>query len=365
MIKTEIYVVQKGDTIWDIARMFGVSPERIIADNGLVNPNVLVVGQALIILLPKEIYTVQRNDTLNSIAEKFNTTVISLIQNNPELVRNPLLRVGQILTINFKTDKTRNITINGYAYPFINLQVLRRTLPYLTKITIFGYGFTEDGQLIEINDEPIIRMAYNYQVAPIMLLSSITEYGTFSGERASYLFNNKNAQNALITEIINMMKYKGYLGLDVDFEYINQKDAQAYLDFLRNITEQLNKEGFSVNVDLAPKVSATQEGLLYEAHNYPEIGKIVNTVLLMTYEWGYTYVLYDISYNYYICILILFYNLSTLTSDEVYSSFSSSYNIKSPFCIKDSHKSLKAFNISSTSFCALTIWLSSTITFAI
>lgn len=289
MIKLDIYIVQQGDTVWSISQKFGISQQRIIADNGLVYPDRLVVGQALLILFPDQVYTIKAGDTLSTIAEKYNTTVISLIQNNPELIPDPALNIGQTLTINFKNIKEGSIVTNGYAYPFINFRVLMRTLPYLTKLTIFGYGFTENGVLINIDDEPLIRMAYQFNVAPIMLLSSLTEEGTFSGARASYIFNNINAQNALIKKIINTMKYKGYLGIDIDFEYINPEDAQAYLDFLTNITEQMRNEGFSVNVDLAPKISSMQRGLLYEAHNYPKIGEIADTVFLMTYEWGYTY----------------------------------------------------------------------------
>ena len=304
MINLDIYIVQEGDTIWKISQKFGVSPQRIIADNGLVYPDRLVIGQALLILFPNQVYTIKQGDTLATIAEKYNTTVMTLIQNNPELTLNPVLNVGQTITINFKNQKEGNIITNGYAYPYINKRVLIRTLPYLTKLTIFGYGFTENGELINIDDEPLIKLAYQFNVAPIMLLSSLTEEGTFSGERANYLFNNVNAQNALIKKIINTMKYKGYLGIDIDFEYINPQDAEAYLNFLRNITEQLNNEGFSVNVDLAPKTSSTQRGLLYEAHNYPKIGEIANTVLLMTYEWGYTYVRYDIIQVNYMVVTI-------------------------------------------------------------
>ena len=85
------------------------------------------------------------------------------------------------------------------------------------------------------------------------------------------------------------MREKGYVGLDVDFEYIAAEDAEAYLDFLENITARLHQYGYFVNTDLAPKTDAQQPGLLYEAHNYRAIGAISDTVLLMTYEWGYTY----------------------------------------------------------------------------
>ena len=40
---------------------------------------------------------------------------------------------------------------------------------------------------------------------------------------------------------------------------------------------------------VAPKTSDTQSGVLYEGHDYAAIGKAVDQVLLMTYEWGYTY----------------------------------------------------------------------------
>lgn len=284
-----IHTVKPGDTVWKLARTYGVSPERILSDNAVTNPNQLVVGQALLILLPETIHTVRPGDTLTSIASQYGTDITTLLQNNPSIVLNPSLYAGEKLTIAFQNEKTREILINGYAYPYINRNVLRQTLPYLSMLTIFGYGISADGTLIEIDDQPLIDMARRYQVAPIMLLSSITEEGTFSGERASSLFRNTQLQNAVIQEIIQTMKQKGYYGLDVDFEYVNQEDSEAYLQFLRNITQQLNREGFRVNVDLAPKTSATQAGLLYEAHDYAKIGAIADTVLLMTYEWGYTY----------------------------------------------------------------------------
>lgn len=43
------HVVQPGDTIYSIARQYGVSPDAIIAANNLTNPNRIDVGQTLII----------------------------------------------------------------------------------------------------------------------------------------------------------------------------------------------------------------------------------------------------------------------------------------------------------------------------
>lgn len=55
------------------------------------------------------------------------------------------------------------------------------------------------------------------------------------------------------------------------------------------MTNILNESGYTVSVALAPKTSADQQGLLYEGKDYAGLGAAANSVLLMTYEWGFTY----------------------------------------------------------------------------
>jgi spore germination protein len=273
-----------------IAQQYGTTPQRIITDNNFADPNMLTVGQALLILTPDVVHIAKPGDTLGGISVMYNTTILSLLQNNPHLATSPILYAGEPVVVSFSDEKRRSITVNGYAYPYIHRDVLLNSLPYLTTLTIFGYGFDEEGNLIGgIDDQPLINMALEFQTAPIMLLSSVSEKGTFSTELASKLFNDYDMQNKLIEQIIATMKQKKYRGLDVDFEYVRPEDRDAYVQFLENITEKLNAQGFSVNVDLAPKTSADQEGLLYQGHDYAALGDIANTALLMTYEWGYMF----------------------------------------------------------------------------
>lgn len=120
-------------------------------------------------------------------------------------------------------------------------------------------------------------------------LSSITEDGNFNPQRASMLFNDRALQDRVLLNILAVMDQKGYAGLDIDFEFIPAEDSAAYLGFLQNAAEKLHAQGHFLHVDLAPKTSDSQQGLLYESHNYRAIGEIADSVLLMTYEWGYTY----------------------------------------------------------------------------
>ena len=78
-----IHVVQPGETIFSIAAQYNISPQKIITDNELQNPNVLVPGQTLVILIPEIIHVVQPGETLESIAQRYNTTVVNLLQLNP------------------------------------------------------------------------------------------------------------------------------------------------------------------------------------------------------------------------------------------------------------------------------------------
>ena len=90
-----IHVVQPGETITGIAQIYGVSAARIISDNAISDPGRLVVGQALIILIPETTYTVMPGDTLFSVSERFGVDPLVLVQNNPELAVNAQLYPGR------------------------------------------------------------------------------------------------------------------------------------------------------------------------------------------------------------------------------------------------------------------------------
>ena len=73
-----IHIVQSGETIYSIADRYGVSVDRLILDNGILNPSRLVVGETIVILRPEMSYTIQEGDTLASIADKHEVTVFQI-----------------------------------------------------------------------------------------------------------------------------------------------------------------------------------------------------------------------------------------------------------------------------------------------
>ena len=233
-----IHVVKAGENLYDIATMYNVSVERLISDNGVLEPNNLVIGQAIAILIPEIVHTVETGETIQSIASQYGLTGMEILQNNPFLTSQPILFAGQKIVISFKDKKSRSALINSYAYPNIERLVLEYALPFLTQLTIFGYVFKRFCELIKINDEEMIAKAYAFSAAPIMLLSTVDETGHFNSEIIKYIFADSEIQNNLIENVIKVMKEKAILDWILTLSSLNL-NQEEYISFIRKITNRL------------------------------------------------------------------------------------------------------------------------------
>ena len=284
-----IHTVGSGETVYTVARQYGVPATRIISDNMLENPSRLAVGQDLVILYPTVTHSVVGGDTLTSVAERYGVSLLTLYRNNPILGGEPNIYPGQVLNIAYETPPLGAITSVGYAYPNIDREVLRRTLSYLTYLSVFSHGIRDDGGLIPPpGEEELIAIAREYRTVPLLVLTSLSERGTFSSELVAEVLRNPDLTAAVTENIVREVEEKGYGGVDVDFEYIPPEYAESYAAFLRGLRAAL-PEGYTLFVSLAPKVRRDQPGLLYEGHDYASLGAAADNALLMTYEWGYTY----------------------------------------------------------------------------
>ena len=284
-----IHVVQAGETVGSIAESYGVDPARLAADNAVPPSGALAVGQTLVVRFPRQVHAVRAGETLASIAEAYGTTVRRLWQNNWPLGGGAALQPGQVLVISYFDEPLGAAAFNGYAYPYIDMSLLNAELPYLTYLTPFTYGITADGDLLQLEDDALLSAARQRGVRPVMHLSTMTETGQFDTQRATLVLTDSAVQDRLVDQVQQTLRRRGYAGLDVDFEFLPGQLAAAYAAFLARLRRLLNSQGFFLWAALAPKTSARQAGLLYEGHDYAAVGAAVDGVLLMTYEWGYTY----------------------------------------------------------------------------
>ena len=236
-------MVEQGDSLYSISQRFGVTEAQLIRDNQLYGLSHLVVGQALLILTGEK-----------------------------------TVSVGDLFSY-------------GYTYTFVNPGVLSEALPHMDELMVFSYGFTIDGEMIPpaVDDLPVIRQAWRAGAEPVLVLTPFDASGAFNNYLVRQVVENKQVQDTLIANLLQTVEERGYMGVDVDFEFILPEDRVYYAEFVGNLREVMNRNGYKVSVALAPKVSADQRGLLYEGIDYRLLGENSDRVLLMTYEWGYTY----------------------------------------------------------------------------
>ncbi len=236
----EIYIVRPGDSLWSIASRYGTSARQLANLNQLNDPSRIVPKLAILVPSANETY-------------------------RPA------------------------IEVNGYAYPNISQSVLQETLPYLSYLCPFSYHMTAAGELIPISDSAMVEAARANSVAPLLTITNLGESGGFSGDIAHAVFTDQQVQDRIFENMLAVLRQKPYYGVNFNIEYVYPYDRDSYSQFLRRASETLHAMGYSVSTAIAPKESDTQEGILYTAHDYAAHGEYADRVIIMTYEWGYTY----------------------------------------------------------------------------
>jgi spore germination protein len=286
----QIHVVQPNETVSGIARLYLVTVDELISANELPNPNNLVAGQSLVIPIVGSFYWVQHGDSLWSIARKFHTSPEELARINGITINHPL-QVGMRLYI--PQQKKVNAEFNAYVEPFGQTlstaleNSTRKAAPYLTYLSPFAFRVNRDGSLIEPPLGNLPDIAKENQNVLVMAINN-QEKGQFSDQLGRIILNDQSVQNSFLNNIVSTAKKYGFRDIHIDFEYLRPQDREAYNQFLRKAKDRFSKEGWFISTALAPKTSAGQKGLWYEAHDYKAHGKIVDFVVIMTYEWGYS-----------------------------------------------------------------------------
>lgn len=285
----KIHVVESGDSLYQIAQSYGVSMSQLMADNQLPDPSKLAVGQTIVVRFPQEIYTVQPGDTLSSIARQKGLTIRQLWRNNPGLNGTSALIPGQLLVLSYRGAPTRNVLSMGYAYPSIDSAPYRSILPSLTAVAPFTHSIDGTGNLGDLEDDALVQEATAMGTAPLLHVSSLVQGTGFSGALTRSLLTLPQAKENLINQIVAEISRGGYRGVDLDFEGVYGENATDFATFVAELKVALTPYRLPVIVALAPKISADQRGETYEGHDYALLGKAADYLLLMTYEWGYTY----------------------------------------------------------------------------
>jgi LysM repeat protein len=138
----DVYVVQQGDSLSKVAAAYGTSVDTILADNPGVQNGQITPGEELLVPRPEsseqsgdvDMYVVQPGDTLDNIAASQNTTLSALLADNPSIVNPNIIYTGTEILIP-DGDETTNVQTQAV------LQMTPLSGPEGTTVSVEGSGF--------------------------------------------------------------------------------------------------------------------------------------------------------------------------------------------------------------------------------
>jgi spore germination protein len=163
------------------------------------------------------------------------------------------------------------------------------TLPNLAYLLIFNYRITENGELIG-SDEDVkaIQTAILYGTAATLVVTAYSQTGEINIAVEYEVLLNQQLQNKIIENILNIIKTKGYNGVNLAFQFINTTNEQLYLNFLTNVSNSLHPEGYPVFLTINPGLKYNGNEVTFEKINYSNFSNVSDGILFLSYDWGST-----------------------------------------------------------------------------
>ena len=163
-----IHTTEKGETLYSIARKYGVPATMIIQNNALKSPDRLCVGQKLVILTPTRTYTVRGGDTTERIARRFGISERSLIRSNPALAKRKNTYPEQVLALKYDTPQHGCAILNGYYYRGCSDERLSLALTHAEYITVSAYKSSQGALERVMRDDEIVAEIKRHRCVPLM-----------------------------------------------------------------------------------------------------------------------------------------------------------------------------------------------------
>jgi spore germination protein len=287
------YTVVAGDTLYLLAQLFSATITDLIRANNITNPDQIAIGMSLIIPGWSQIrYRVRSGDSLYQIATHYGVALHLIVKIN-QLVNPALISPGQILIIPQPNLPVTKKSIQSLAYfQLYNLSGLERSLaqisPHLTYGALFHYPVNADASItISANTERAVTLLKRFQIQPLLVVTNSIPDGGFDPDLARTVLGNTSTRQQLIANLLNLLDQYDLAGVNVDFENMYPEDRALYTAFIEALTTALNSQGYLATIAVAPKYADRPTAAWVGAFDYAALGAAANFVFIMTYEWGW------------------------------------------------------------------------------
>ena len=224
-----IHEVKTGDSLSNISKQYKINKDDLAKLNGLAKNTELVLGQSL--LIPGSTYLVQPGDSLWEIAYRHAISEETLMNHNQ--LKSRVIVPGQKLSI--PPPPKLDVWTGTYFVPKdknANTWMLNNYKSTLSGIFVFEYRSDAAGNLIEVQENEAHKIAWKENLTPYATLSNLSEKG-FDPDLTHTLISTDWLRQKFINNIYSLLDSHDYKGVVIDFEQL-APDRASLINLLKN-----------------------------------------------------------------------------------------------------------------------------------
>jgi len=259
----KIHIVTPSDTIYSISKQYGVPEVRLITDNYLDPQSKLLVGQTLIISRPCKTCSVRGGDTIETIAKEHNTTVLSLLQNNPQVFNQKLIP-SQTLNLSYDKEDAHQIAVAAYTGTSSTKEI-EKYLPNISILSVQNHAFINGSEVNVLKSAyEFASLAKKYRAIPILVIECVNDRGSFDGNCIANVLGSPSEIELLINNIINAVESNGYSGVELNATGLNNSDEYKFVDFFLALSGRCRDKNLQCIYPMIPieDLSKTDDNLM-------------------------------------------------------------------------------------------------------
>jgi spore germination protein len=168
----------------------------------------------------------------------------------------------------------------------------QKNIEVFNHLSLFWYHIDVESTIKKykatVEDKRILAFAHEHNVPVLMLVANMVDYGEEGGwseERVQAVIGSEEARTKHVEELLKLLTEKGFDGVNIDYESLNESQRDDFTQFIRVLSIVLHAEDKILAVALHPKTGEGRpnEANGSEAQDWEELGKYADQLHLMTY----------------------------------------------------------------------------------
>jgi len=181
-----------------------------------------------------------------------------------------------IKVVHNESTAKRNTVVTGYYFDWRSLQDIQSNVNKITDTIHFSYELNGEGRVQEKT-----YFDQGYQLARQNGMGVEMLVVAFDKPLLKSLMEDTNAQKLAIEDIMNFIESRGFDGVNMDLEGIDQNHGVQYVNFIKNLKEKLGSR-YTLSLSLPSRTSDKE--WWYNGYDYKSLAKIADRIMIMAYD---------------------------------------------------------------------------------